>query len=122
MVYRYLYINYDFKIECPIHKITHLYCPGCGVTRMLFAILKLDFYQAFRYNPLLFIFLPFISICIIDYLVGFIRNKDTIIYKRINNKIWFSLVIIFLLFGIIRNIPKFNYLAPTEIHKETLKN
>ena len=54
-IYLYLIKRFSFYIPCIFHKITHMYCPGCGLTRMIISIFKLDIYQAFRYNPLLFI-------------------------------------------------------------------
>lgn len=47
---------------CWFRKKLGLYCPGCGGTRMVQSILKLDFYQAFRYNPLVFVLLALIAI------------------------------------------------------------
>ena len=109
----YLYLNkrFSFYIPCFFHKITHLYCPGCGLTRMILSILKLDFYQAFRYNPLLFIILPFIIIYELIYYTNWIQDKNFIISK----KIWYTLLIITIVYTILRNINIFNYLAPTKI-------
>jgi len=75
----YLLVGNHFNIYlfCPIKKFLGLYCPGCGVTRMLYSILKGQFYQAFRYNPLIFISLPFIVIYYMDYLYSNTKNKDT---------------------------------------------
>ena len=55
----YYFLNAVFKISipCMFYKITGFHCPGCGITRLLFSLIKLDFYQAFRYNPLIFILL-----------------------------------------------------------------
>lgn len=100
------------SIPCPVHFLTNLHCPGCGVTRMIKSILKLDFYQAFRYNQLVFVLLPFFIFLLIDYLIKKILNKESI-YKKIPEKVWIVLIIIFLIFGIIRNI--FPYFAPTTI-------
>lgn len=36
--------------ECATVKYFHLYCPGCGGTRALFALLRLDFIEMIRYN------------------------------------------------------------------------
>lgn len=47
-------------IPCPFHKITGLKCPGCGVSRMIVSILRLDLAAAFKYNPFLFITVPFL--------------------------------------------------------------
>lgn len=38
-------------IACPIRFITSEPCPGCGVTRSLLALLRLDFAAAAYYNP-----------------------------------------------------------------------
>ena len=46
-----------WKFKCLVKDVFGFQCAGCGGTRMLFAILKLDFYQAFRYNPGMFILL-----------------------------------------------------------------
>lgn len=100
------------SIPCPVHFLTNLHCPGCGVTRMIKSILKLDFYQAFRYNQLVFVLLPFFIFLLIDYLIKKILNKESI-YKKIPEKVWIVLIIIFFIFGIIRNI--FPYFAPTTI-------
>ena len=58
------------KFDCIYRKLFNIYCPGCGVTRMIKSILKFDFYQAFRYNPLCFIL--------------FIISIPYFIYKTIN--------------------------------------
>ena len=47
-------------IPCLFHLATGLQCPGCGVSRMLLALLRLDFPAAFRANPVLLCMLPFL--------------------------------------------------------------
>jgi hypothetical protein len=103
---------FDIYIPCPIHFITGLYCPGCGITRMLFSMIKLDFYQAFRYNPLMFISTPFILFLFINNIYSIYKNKKSLV-KKIPNSIWYILLIITILFGILRNI--ITYLAPTVV-------
>ncbi len=39
-------------IGCPIHFITGINCPGCGMSRALFRVLQLDFAGAFLFHPL----------------------------------------------------------------------
>lgn len=103
------YILSNISIPCIFHEITNLYCPGCGITRMFKAILQLDFYQALRFNPLVFI-----------YLIGYIIYLfiEVILKKKIklNNKFIIILLIITIIYGVIRNIPIFSYLQPTIIH------
>ena len=98
-----------FYIPCPIHELTGLYCPGCGITRMLISIVKLDFASAFRYNQLLFIMLPFFLFLLINYIYSLIKKKEPI-YKKINKKVWYFLIIVLLIYGVLRNI--FPILAP----------
>ena len=99
-------------IGCPIHKLTGLHCPGCGITRMFVSIVKLEFYQAFRYNPLIFIYL----ILFIIYLIYKIINKKNNKTVVIPNKIIYSLIVITIIFGVLRNIQPFYYLQPTVIN------
>ncbi len=40
------------RIYCPINLITGLNCPGCGNTRALLSLLRLDFKSMFYYNLL----------------------------------------------------------------------
>lgn len=107
--YLYLGNKLNVYINCPIKEITGLYCPGCGITRMLQAILQLNFYQAFRHNPLLFISLPFFIFFTVE---GIITKKDPL-YNKIPNKILITIIIIFIIYGILRNLPLFDFLAPT---------
>ena len=45
-------------LYCPFWKFTGLLCPGCGVTRMCLALLRLDLAGAWRANPALLLALP----------------------------------------------------------------
>lgn len=53
----YLYVNVFLKlipeqlIRCSVARFLHLYCPGCGGTRAVGALLRLDILGAFRLNP-----------------------------------------------------------------------
>lgn len=104
----YLIVGEHFNIflKCPIRLIFHLYCPGCGSTRMFRSLLHGNFYQAFRFNPLLFISL-------IMYLIYLLLDKK--ITKKLEPFIWYFLIGIFIIYGILRNIPFFKFLAPTII-------
>lgn len=105
---------FHISIPCPIYSTTGLHCPGCGVTRMLREIFKLNFYQAFRYNMLLFILMPFFMFYIINNIYCIITHKENkALYKKIPINLIYILIIILLLFGILRNI--FPILAPTKL-------
>ena len=40
---------------CPVRLLTGISCPGCGMTRALGALLRLDFSLAFEMHPLVFL-------------------------------------------------------------------
>ena len=108
IVYYFLNQTVYLEIPCIFHKITGLYCPGCGITRMFFSLLNFKFYQAFRYNMLVFIMLfGYIFIKIIE-----ILTKHKI---NFSNNFQISLLVITILFGILRNIDTFSFLLPTTI-------
>ena len=49
-------------------------CPGCGMTRALRALLRLDFVAAFTYNPLIFA-LPYVFCYIFLPIEGHIHRR-----------------------------------------------
>ena len=48
-------------IGCPIRYVTGIPCPGCGITRAVLALLRLDFTEAFHFHPLVFL-LPVLAL------------------------------------------------------------
>jgi len=99
------------KYICPF-RLIGLWCPGCGGTRMIRSIFALDFYQAFRYNPLLFILLICSIIFGIIELILYIKKKPLI---RPSTKFWVFILVLLIIYMILRNIPAFSYLIPTEV-------
>lgn len=106
------YLLFNSFLPCIFHKITGFYCPGCGVTRMLISIFKLEFYQAFRYNVYLFILL---IITIVYQIIKLITYKLLTKKIRLNNYIYILLLMTTIAFGILRNLPNFSYLIPTVV-------
>lgn len=109
----FLFLFENKGIPCVFYKITGFYCPGCGITRCIYSLLCLNFYQAFRYNMLGFCLIIFAFIYLIY--VIFCKLKGISHIKEIPNIILYFLLITTILFAILRNIPFFSYLAPTII-------
>lgn len=47
-----------FALFCPFYRTLHLYCPGCGISRMFLHLLRFEFYEAFSSNCVVFCLLP----------------------------------------------------------------
>ena len=97
------YLN--IPIPCLFHKITNLYCPGCGVTRMFDALFHFNIYGAISYNAYVF---SLIVLYIIYLLICLIKRKII----SINDNIIYVLIIIGIVFTILRNIKLFSFFAP----------
>ena len=89
-------------IPCIFSKITGLKCPGCGISRMLVSIVKLDFASAFKYNAFLFVtgpiliaYFAFSEVKYVIYGTSEMGKWDIILYVEL------ALAI---LYGILRNI------------------
>lgn len=98
------------KPACPWKVNFDIDCAGCGATRMIQSFIKLDFYQAYRFNPFLFCF---VIIAIIYGIYVLICKGIHKTYYKIKQRDWWILLILVVLFMILRNIPAFYYLKPT---------
>lgn len=98
-------------LPCIIFKTTGLYCPGCGVTRMILALLQGNIKEAFQYNTALFIIFPILAPILIYQSVQYIRSGQIKFSNKLNVFL-VIIVIILILFGILRNIPRFYFLRP----------
>lgn len=79
-----LLLRYVTFPPCPFYKLTHIYCPGCGNTRMVRALLQGNLLLAVRQNAMPFLlfggFVPFY----IEFAVSFWKPGFTI--KLIHNR------------------------------------
>lgn len=96
-------------IPCVFHIVTGLNCPGCGVTRFIVSLLHFDFRSAVSQNLALAGLLPVWLIYGAFYI--FLPEKlgdRTKPFKILT----IGSVILLVIFGILRNIPMFSFLAP----------
>ena len=116
----YLYYNRPEEnvwLVCIVREVSGYYCPGCGAGRACYSILHGEFYQAFRYNPLLVIFLPWIGLyfglCIVQWVLTGREN----ISQHIPVWIPYVVLAIVIVYGVLRNIDTypFTLLAPTKV-------
>ncbi|MCQ2484835.1 MAG: DUF2752 domain-containing protein [Clostridia bacterium] len=101
--YLLIYLKSGFAIPCVFHLITGLQCPGCGTTRMLASLVRLDFRSAWHYNPVVLAMSPMIVCIIIRDTVQWIKNGRTK-SSKIENYILYVMFAVLVIFGIVRNI------------------
>lgn len=107
------YLN--ISIPCVYYELTGIYCPGCGMTRAFLSLLKLDFYQALRYNAFSIIVAVLLALYILGGIYGWLFNKINFMEKKIPSLAWIIFIVALLVYGILRNIPQFSFLAPTVV-------
>ena len=103
ILYYFLNKYTDFAIPCVFHLVTRLQCPGCGITRMLFSLLRLDFANAFYYNPAIMISLPLLIVLATAILIEYIKNGK-MLNKKWSNICFYFLIAYFIIFAILRNL------------------
>ena len=113
-LYLYFHDPYQYPLPCIIKLLTGLYCPGCGAGRACFSILHGKFFDAFCYNPLLVILLPFAGGYIAARGIDWAVTGGNHIDGKISIKLLLAVLIIILVYGILRNFPLFPFslLAP----------
>ena len=100
-----------WALPCPIKLVTGKYCPGCGITRMILAFLRLDFLGAFRANQLLFFLLPLSLVYGLVKGIWYIRTGQE--KQTLPERIAVLMVCIAAItFWVMRNVEQFAFLAP----------
>ena len=101
--YDYITVNYNLSIPCIIHKCFGVYCPGCGLTRAANALLRLNFYEAFRYNTLSIVLLPALFVFLVVVIWQFVfKRKDFAVKLNIFYLVIFAGILV--IYGVLRNI------------------
>lgn len=110
--YYFLHQTTGFSIPCVFHAVLGVYCPGCGITRMLFALIRFDIVEAFGYNQFMFIVLPIFAIFFIHDIYIYIVGKKNYWFKKIPKWVYITLLVLVFVWMILRNIPMFPYFRP----------
>lgn len=76
-----LFVNFIFGIHymCPIKLFTGFLCPGCGATRALSALLRLDVITSLRDNPIIILMCIFLVMLYLQFLTGTLGSPKKII-------------------------------------------
>lgn len=88
--------------RCTFLTLTGFKCPGCGSQRAIHALLHGDVAEAFKYNALLLVSIPWIALCLY---AESQRVRNPQLYVRLNAPllIWLFLAMV-LIWWLLRNI------------------
>ena len=95
--------------SCVFHDLTGWYCPGCGITRALHALVHFDLARALAMNAFLVLSLPLLAAMTIQ---GFTQRPWLPAgIKRVlfDGRWWIAALVVY---GVVRNLPGFEWLAP----------
>jgi len=96
-----IFITFDSTISfCPFYNITHLPCPGCGMTKAIQNLLLGRFELALKYHLFSFVVL----LIILMTLLSFINKKIYLILNNFINKnnIIYLFLFLIIFYGIVR--------------------
>lgn len=100
-----------FALFCPIYRFLHIYCPGCGVSRMLLHLTRFEFAEAFSSNCVLFCLLPVFLFEALYHGYRYVRYGSGKLSRAENIGAW-VIVGILVVFMIVRNLYPIDILIP----------
>ena len=89
-------------VPCPLHLLTGLKCPACGITTAILALLHGDVSAAFAANPGLAFSLPVLGPYLCWLLWGWLRQRPA--RGRAVNAVGVGLIVYFAVWGVWRNL------------------
>lgn len=111
LVFRLLYSNWSGSLpSCPILSLTGKHCPGCGGTRAADALVHFRISEALSYHAW-FVLVILIGLPVLFWMAAKERYPRFFGPRFHVNWLWFCLFSL-LLFGVLRNIESFHWLAP----------
>jgi len=102
--------THHFYPVCQFHRLTGLNCPGCGMTRALYALLHGHFADALRDNALLVLALAAAAFRSAWFGWNKLRQRPNGIFFPA--KLLWPLLILAIIFTVLRNLPAFSFLSP----------
>ena len=104
-------VQHSFFPLCVFHHVTGLNCPGCGGQRAVHHLLHGEIGTALRCNALVFAALPAGVWMIARWSASRFSNRE--LPKLLRHHVWaWVLGGAVILFGVLRNLPGFEWLSP----------
>ena len=94
-------------LPCLFHRITGWLCPGCGMSRVMGALLRLDLPAAFSYNLLWPLYGGYVLFVFLSAAIPYVRHGKANLSPRPQWIHWAVLGVV-LVYGVLRNLPGFH--------------
>lgn len=90
-------------LKCPMYQITGWQCPLCGLQRAVHALLHGDLLAAWRYNPALWLLLPYVAV----WLLG--SCSERVACSRVyawatSSRVVLAVILLLCIWGVARNV------------------
>ena len=76
----YVHLSFVLTVKCPFRWLTGISCPGCGISRALLALVKLDLAAAWQAHPMIFYLIPVAPVLLIAYLRKAKKLRETLLW------------------------------------------
>lgn len=110
-VYLILVLLTPIRIPCMLKLVTGLSCPGCGISRFFVELAHLRILSALRQNLAVAVLLPIWGV--IGVIEFWFNPRALGKGSRLADVLTWGSVVVLVIFGILRNIPGFEFLLPT---------
>jgi hypothetical protein len=110
MVFFFNPSTHGFYPVCLFHSLTGLNCPGCGMTRALYALLHGDFRLALKDNVLFLASIAGLAAWSARYFFLKMRNQPATFL--LPPKLLWTFLGLAVVFAVLRNLPGFEWLSP----------
>lgn len=94
----------SFYPRCPVFTWLHLYCPGCGGTRALAALLHGRLLEAMHWNAMVVLLLPFATLYFVASYWRALRRTE-FHWPIVSNTLLTLTLICIGIFTVVRNLP-----------------
>jgi Protein of unknown function (DUF2752) len=110
MVFFFNPSTHGFYPVCMFHSLTGLNCPGCGMTRALYALLHGNLRLALKDNALFVLTLA--ALVVWGARLVFLKSKNQPATFNVPSKFLWTFLVVSIVFAVVRNLPGFEWLSP----------
>lgn len=90
--------------KCPLHLLTGLSCPGCGMQRFLHAMLHGHPLEALHYNYFLVLALPYVLLLTVEWALPYGHVRDRLARLTGHRYVLWGYLAAFALWFVVRNV------------------